>query len=75
MPFAIGILLFALGVVTVVGWWDAVLPFLKGITAFSLLFWGLIAIIVGYSERRARREFGRAMNDKPVDETRPAETS
>lgn len=67
MALPIGILLFILGVVAVWAWWSVLLPFLQGLVAFSLLFWGLIAIIIGYSERKARRECNAAMeDDKPA---------
>jgi hypothetical protein len=74
MALAIGFLLFLLGMVTFVGWWPETIPFWKGFTSLSLLFWGLLALIVGYSERKAKREFAKAItDDKP--ETSKAESS
>jgi hypothetical protein len=63
MALAIGFLLFLLGMVTFVGWWPETIPFWKGFTSLSLLFWGSLALIVGYSERKAKREFAKAIND------------
>ncbi|RYG65139.1 hypothetical protein EON80_17910 [bacterium] len=67
MALAIGFLLFLLGLVTFVGWWPETIPFWKGFTSLSLLFWGLLALIVGYSERKAKREFAKAVNDDSGD--------
>ncbi len=70
MGLAIGFLLFTLGLVAFWGWWPATLVFLKGLVAFSLLFWGFIAVLLGYSEHKAKREFSAALQDGPS----PAET-
>jgi hypothetical protein len=67
MALQIGALLFILGVVAVWAWWSALLPVIQALVALSLLFWGLIGMIIGYSERKARRECLAAMNDdKPA---------
>lgn len=71
MGLAIGFLLFVLGLAACWGWADATVPFLKGLIAFSLLFWGFIALLLGFSERKAKREFQAALND----EKSPAETA
>lgn len=64
MGLAIGFLLFLLGLVAFWGWLPATLPFLEGLVAFSLLFWGFIALLIGYSEHKAKREFTAALRDK-----------
>ncbi len=71
MGLAIGFLLFLLGLVAFVGWLPATLPFLKGLVAFSLLFWGFIALLLGFSERKAKLEFQAALKD----EKSPLETA
>lgn len=63
MALAIGFLLFTLGAVTFYGWLPEMVPFLKGLVSFSLLFWGLLALVVGFSERRAKTQFERAVRD------------
>jgi cytochrome c biogenesis protein CcdA len=65
MGLAIGFSLFVLGLVTFWGWMPATLDFLKGMVAFSLLFWGFVAMLVGFSERKAKREFNAALQDRP----------
>lgn len=65
MALVIGFLLFLLGLVAFWGWLPATLPFLKGLVAFSLLFWGAVAMLLGVSERKAKREFRAALNDQP----------
>jgi hypothetical protein len=67
MALAIGFLLFLLGLVTTIGWWDPNFVFLKGLVSFSLLFWGLLALLMGYSERKAKREFAKAVNDDKAE--------
>jgi len=75
MGLAIGFLLFLLGLVALWGWWPATLVFLKGLVAFSLLFWGFIALLLGVSERKAKQEFQAALNDKKsADEKAQDET-
>lgn len=64
MGLAIGFLLFLLGLVACWGWADATVPFFKGLVAFSLLFWGFIALLLGYSERKAKSEFQAALGDE-----------
>jgi len=71
MALPIGILLFILGSVAYYCWLPQTFYFLQGLTACSLLFWGIIAITVGYSERKARRECDAAMHDE-VPGTTPA---
>ncbi len=65
MALAVGFLLFALGVVALVSWWPVVMPFFAGALVFFLLFGGLIGMIVGYSDRKAKGELEQARQDKP----------
>lgn len=58
-----------LGLAAFWGWWPATLVFLKGLITFSLLFWGFIALLLGVSERKAKRQFQAALKDgkSPVE--------
>jgi hypothetical protein len=67
MALAIGFLMFVLGVVTFVGWLPETFWFLRGLVSFSLLFWGTLASLMAYSERKAKREFAKAVNDDKAD--------
>ena len=71
MALAIGFLLFLLGMVTFIGWLPETVYFLKGIVSFSLLFWGFLALIIGYSQRQAKRDFERAVRDEKADSGAP----
>ncbi len=64
MTSAIGTLLFALGVVALFVWAPDIVPFLKGVTAFSLLFGGAMCLIVSLGTRKSKKDFGKAINDK-----------
>lgn len=69
MALAIGFLLFLLGAVAYYAWLPATFYFLQGLAAFSLMFWGLVALLVGYAQRKAKREIARAMHDESSQET------
>ncbi|HEX9997591.1 MAG TPA: hypothetical protein VGB45_10635 [Abditibacterium sp.] len=69
MGMAIGFLLFLLGAVTFVGWLPETFYFLKGMVSFSLLFWGSLALLMGISERRAKRQFEKALGDETPQTT------
>lgn len=69
MALAIGFLMFLLGLVTFVGWLPETFWFLRGLVSFSLLFWGLLALLMAYSERKAKREFKKAVNDGQANAT------
>ena len=73
MSLAIGFLLFLLGIVTFIGWLPETFYFLKGMVSFSLLLWGLLALLMGVSERRAKRQFEKTLGDETPGETVPAE--
>ncbi len=64
MALAIGFLLLLLGMVAYYAWLPATFYFLQGLVAFSLMFWGTLALLLGVSERKAKREFERALHDK-----------
>ncbi|PQV62771.1 hypothetical protein B1R32_12218 [Abditibacterium utsteinense] len=77
MALAIGFLLLLLGIVTFFAWLPITFYFLQGLTTFSLIFWGMLALLLGYSERKAKREFARAVNDQASDQSEeiaPTET-
>jgi hypothetical protein len=71
MALAIGFLLFLLGAVTFIGWLPDTVYFLKGLVSFSLLFWGFLALVIGYSQRQAKRDFERAVRDGKADKIAP----
>ena len=64
MALPIGFLLFILGLVAYWRWLPETFWFLQGLVTASLLFWGMIALLVGYSEYKARRECDAAMHDE-----------
>lgn len=63
MALPIGFLLMLLGAVAYYAWLPYTFHFLQGLIAFSLLFWGGIAMMVGISERKALRECEAALRD------------
>lgn len=65
MAIIIGLVLLALGISLAVGWWQQFLFALQGLTVVSLLLWGGIMVLVGYSEMKAKREFSDALNRDP----------
>jgi hypothetical protein len=69
MALLIAIILLALGSSLAVVWHAAFLQVLQGLAPLLLLFIGLIFLVVGYSERKARREYDAAIHD---DEAPPA---
>ncbi len=68
MALALGIVLFLLGAATFYLWLPATLFFLQGLVSFSLLFWGLVALLLGISARKAKRELSRAKHDETSQE-------
>jgi hypothetical protein len=63
MAILIGIILLALGLSLAVVWQVQVLQAIQGILPLALLFFGAIIVLVGYSERKAAREFDSAIHD------------
>lgn len=76
MVIVVGIILLALGICLAVAWLPQFLMALQGIVALTLLAWGCIAILVGYSEMKARREYSAAIRENESLSREPAnETS
>ena len=75
MPLIVGLLLIILGAVALYAWFASVLVFLQGLVAFSLLFWGLLSLIVGYASLRAKSQLKAALNDQPAPEETEATPS
>lgn len=68
MNLVIGILLFGLGLITLVAWFGEMVPFFKGVITLSLLFWGAVALAVGIAQRKSRTQLARAKRDQPSSE-------
>ena len=68
MNLVIGILLFGLGLVALLGWLGELVPFLKGVLVLSLMFWGAIAIVIGIAQRKSRGQLERAKKDEASGE-------
>jgi len=64
MVLLISIIFLALGISLAVVWGGAVIMVLKGIVPLLLLFLGAIFLMVGYSERKAGREYQAAVEDE-----------
>ncbi len=60
----------AIGIALVVAWWSpAFVAALQVVVALSLIVWGTLALLMGISERKAKREFEAAsMDGSEVDE-------
>jgi hypothetical protein len=63
MVTLIGIILLALGISLAVVWQPAVLTVLMGIIPLTLIVWGGIIVLIGYSEVKARREYNKAVGE------------
>jgi hypothetical protein len=70
MALLIAIILLALGSSLAVVWHTAFLQVLQGLAPLLLLFVGLIFLVVGYSERKARREYDDAIHDDEAPRSR-----
>ena len=71
MVLLIGIICLALGLSLAVAWNAAFVEVLQGLVPLFLLFLGTIFLLVGYSERKARREYDAAIHDdEPATEPR-----
>jgi small basic protein len=68
MVMLIGIVLLALGLSLGVMWHEAVEETIKGLAPLALLFFGVIFLLVGYSERKAAREFKEVIHDEDSEE-------
>ncbi len=74
MSLIVGVLLIILGAVALCAWKGAVIIFLKGLVVFSLLFWGLMSLVVGYAGWKAKRQVKIAFAGGPstAEESAPA---
>jgi len=61
MTLLIGIILFFSGLCLMVMWWPSILIALQGILVVTLLLWGVIVTLIGYSEKKAQREYQAAV--------------
>ena len=70
MALIVGLLLIILGTVALCVWSAQVLVFLQGLVVFSLLFWGLLSLIVGYAgwKSKKQRQLAIAGDGAPSDE-------
>lgn len=60
MALIVGLLLIILGTVALCVWSAQVLVFLQGLVVFSLLFWGLLSLIVGYAGWKSKKQLKAA---------------
>jgi hypothetical protein len=67
MVTLIGIILLALGLSLAVVWQTPVLAVLMGIIPLTLIFWGGLIVLIGYSEVKARREYRTAVGQGDDD--------
>jgi hypothetical protein len=66
MVIIVGFIFLALGLSLAVAWWPDVLLVLRGTLPLGLCFAGAIALLVGLSERKARREYKVATQNDPT---------
>jgi hypothetical protein len=70
MVLLLGIIFFALGLSLAAVWHLAFVQVLQGLAPLFLLFIGAIFLLIGYSERKARREYDAAIHDEQAAEPR-----
>jgi hypothetical protein len=76
MPLLIGIIFLALGLSLCVMWWSpAFVAALQVLVVISLLLWGVILTLVGYSAMKASREFDEAVNSESDVQTAESATT
>ena len=76
MNLAVGILMFVLGIITLVAWFSELIPYFKGVLVCALLLSGIVGILVGVAKLRAQQTLAKAARDKPSSaEKSPAETN
>ncbi|MBV9470520.1 MAG: hypothetical protein JO316_11945 [Abitibacteriaceae bacterium] len=63
MAILIGLVLLAVGISLAVNQWAAFVVTLQALITVGLLFWGGVAVLVGYSEMKARREYEQAKSN------------
>jgi len=64
MVSLIGIILLALGLSLAVVWKTSVMDVLMGVIPLSLIVWDALALLIGYSEVKARREYRKAVSEE-----------
>lgn len=64
----LGLIFIALGVLLAVVWTTEFVVVFKGVLILSLLFWGVVALLIGLSQRKARRSYNAALRDEPGDD-------
>ena len=64
MGIPVGILLLVLGAIAAYFWRDAVWIFARGLTVFSLFFWGIAVLIAALARKKAHRGMKRGLNDE-----------
>ena len=69
MVLLLGIIFLALGVSLAVVWGAAIIMVLKGTLPLLLIFLGAIFLLVGYSERKAKREYQEAVAEESTPPT------
>lgn len=67
MALVIGLFLVLAGVLLAWVWLGAVVVFLKGLLAFSLVFWGALSLVVSVATLKSKRQRQAAFNDQPSD--------
>lgn len=65
MALALGLLLIFMGALLVWAWLGATVLFLKGLLAVSLVFWGVLSLIVGLAQFKSKRQLQAALHDEP----------
>jgi len=65
----IGIIFLALGISLAVVWSASIVVVLKGIIPLLLFFLGAVFLLVGYSERKASREYAASTEDEGTQAT------
>ena len=65
-----GLILMALGLSLAVTSWPEFVAVLRGVAALACLGLGAILLLVGTSERKARREYREAVTNDPEAETK-----
>jgi hypothetical protein len=63
MAMLLGIIMLALGLSLALAWQAQVAAFPQGLLPTLLFFCGLVVLLVGYSERKAAREYDKAIHD------------
>lgn len=74
MVLLAGIVFLALGLSLAVAAWPEFVAVLRGLTALGCLGLGAILFLVGFSERKARREYREAVTNDP-EATQNVETA